>query len=165
MEGTYHHILVALDGSPGAKCALRHAVGLAGLSRARLTVVSVAHAAPTLGESMAANAGVQVPSEAGWLEDELRHAVAALPADQPVTSYLRFGAPGRRDPGRRRRAAGKPDRDGLAPAQPADERVAQGAALQPRAGARGAGRAGRRPRPAGLRGRCRLVRVLAAAGG
>jgi len=93
MEGTYHHILVALDGSPGAKCALRHAVGLAGLSRARLTVVSVAHAAPTLGESMAANAGVQVPSEAGWLEDELRHAVAALPADQPVTSYLRFGAP------------------------------------------------------------------------
>ncbi len=93
MEGTYRHVLVALDGSPGARCALRHAIGLAKLTRARLTVVSVAHSTPTLGESLAASAGVPVGSDAKWLEDELRHAIAALPADQPVTSYLRFGAP------------------------------------------------------------------------
>ncbi len=93
MDGTYRHIVVALDGSPGARCALRHAIGLARLSRARLSVVSVAHASPTLAESLAAGAGLAAQPEAGWLQDELRHAVAELPADQPVTSYLRFGAP------------------------------------------------------------------------
>ena len=87
----YRNVLVAIDGSPEGEVALRHAIGLARCTNARLTIVA---AAP-------------MPSTMGWTggyaaigRDELlrphvaalREAVDLVPDDIPVTTLLREGS-------------------------------------------------------------------------
>lgn len=88
---TYRSILVAVDGSRSSLAALRHAVGLARGHHARLSVVAVAPAHPTMTQTMAAMSGWAPEPPERWMAQELRKAVASLPADQPVTTYLRLG--------------------------------------------------------------------------
>lgn len=92
VPATYRRILVAVDGSGPALAALRHAAELARAHHARLSVVAVAPAHPTMTQTMAAMSGwVPEPPER-WMAQELRDAVATLPPDQPVTAYLRLGS-------------------------------------------------------------------------
>lgn len=93
--GCYRNILVAVDGSPDAAAALRHAASLARDQHAKLIVLTVA-------QPVAA----QVVSPAGVLPppidpDEtfsriLRDAVDDLPADVGVETQLTHGRPARR---------------------------------------------------------------------
>ncbi len=87
----YRNILVAIDGSPPAARALRHAGELAQALHARLTVMSVVPSIP----GYAYAAGVDVAAlerEAERQTDTgLREALASLPADVSVTSFLRHG--------------------------------------------------------------------------
>ena len=90
---SYRRILVAVDGSDPSKAALRHAVGLARTHHARLSVVAVAPAHPTMAQTMAAMSGWAPEPPERWMAQELRDAVASVPSDQPVTAHLRLGTP------------------------------------------------------------------------
>jgi nucleotide-binding universal stress UspA family protein len=93
--GCYRRILVALDGSPDAAAALRHAVSLARDQHAQLVVLTVMPAAPaqTVGPAGALPAPVDNERSFGRL---LREAVAALPDDVGVQTRLTQGRPARR---------------------------------------------------------------------
>ena len=83
----YHHILVALDGSPDADQALRHAVTLARDQNARLTLLTVA---PPL--SPAVGAGASPPPDLLDMHTKiLREATDWLPDDVGVTTRLERG--------------------------------------------------------------------------
>jgi nucleotide-binding universal stress UspA family protein len=93
--GCYRRILVAVDGSPDAEIALRHAATLARDQHARLILLTVVPPAPP---HMAAAAGAAVP--AGEVErayvTALRRAAEALPPDLSVETRVCQGPPARR---------------------------------------------------------------------
>lgn len=83
----YHQILVALDGSPDAEAALRHAVTLARDQNARLTLLTV-----TPLPSTAAGAGATQPPDLLDLHETiLRQANEWMPKDVGVTTHLERG--------------------------------------------------------------------------
>ncbi len=85
--GCYQQILVALDGSPDAEAALRHAVTLARDQNARLTLLSVAPPVAT-----PVGAGASAPPDLLDVHDRiLREATESLPADVGVTTRLERG--------------------------------------------------------------------------
>ena len=84
-------ILAAVDGSEPSLAALRHAAALARIHNSRLSVVAVAPAHPTVTQSMAAMSGWAPEPPERWMAKELRDAIDTLPADQPVTGYLKLG--------------------------------------------------------------------------
>jgi nucleotide-binding universal stress UspA family protein len=85
----YHRILVALDGSPDAEAALRHAATLARDQNARLTLLTVSPP-----PSAAAGAGATQPPDLLDLQGTiLREATAWLPEDIGVTTRLERGDP------------------------------------------------------------------------
>ncbi|HEX2392278.1 MAG TPA: universal stress protein [Solirubrobacterales bacterium] len=88
----YHNILVALDGSPDAEAALRHAVALALDQHARLTLVTVA---PLQGQAVGTGAAA-VPDPVEAHEKVLRQATDSLPRDVGVTTRLERGNPAER---------------------------------------------------------------------
>lgn len=85
----YRNILVALDGSPDADAALRHAVTLARDQNARLTLLSVVPRTP-----VPTGAGVAPPPDlTGDHDSLLREAVETVPDDVGVTTKLEHGDP------------------------------------------------------------------------
>lgn len=88
--GLYRNILVAVDGSPDAGAALRHAAALAGDQNALLTLLSVA---PNSGGT-AATAGANPDDPLAFYARILREAVATLPADAVVKTVLERGDAG-----------------------------------------------------------------------
>lgn len=85
----YHRILVALDGSPDADAALRHAGTLARDQNARLTLLTVAPPPAT-----AVGAGASQPPDLLDLQGTiLRDATDWLPDDIGVTTRLERGDP------------------------------------------------------------------------
>jgi nucleotide-binding universal stress UspA family protein len=84
---TYHHILVALDGSADSQTALRHAVTLAREQNAKLTLLTVVpHQATPVGP------GVAPPPETDESHSEIiRNALAVIPNDVGVTTRLEHG--------------------------------------------------------------------------
>ncbi len=81
----YHHILVALDGSPDAEAALHHAVTLARDQHARLTLLTVA---PPVATAVAA---APPPDLMDLHTKVLREAAASAPADVGITTRLERG--------------------------------------------------------------------------
>jgi len=90
----YRNILVAIDGSPTASRALDHAGELAQALHAKLTVMSVVPSVP--GYAYAAGVDVQALEREAEREvdDRVRNAVASLPGDITVNSFLRHGDAG-----------------------------------------------------------------------
>jgi nucleotide-binding universal stress UspA family protein len=85
----YRSILVALDGSPDAEAALRHAVTLARDQNARLTLLSVVPRQPH-----PAGAGVAPPPDMTEIHAGiLREARDLVPDDIGVTTKLEHGDP------------------------------------------------------------------------
>ena len=85
----YRSILVALDGSPDAAAALRHAVSLARDQNARLTLLSVVPRPP-----LPAGAGVAPPPDLTEVHAAILHeALETLPGDVGVTTKLDHGDP------------------------------------------------------------------------
>lgn len=87
--GIYRNILVAVDGSPDAGAALRHAAELARDQNARLTLLSVAPP-PT---STAGVGGAAPPDPLDLHAKMLREAVDTVPDDASVTTLLERGDP------------------------------------------------------------------------
>lgn len=85
----YHRILVALDGSPDAATALRHAVSLARDQNALLTLLSVA---PPPATPVAAGAS-SPPDLRDCHERILREATDQIPRDLGVQTRLERGKP------------------------------------------------------------------------
>jgi nucleotide-binding universal stress UspA family protein len=85
--GCYHQILVALDGSPDAEAALRHAVTLARDQNARLTLLTVA---PPVATPVGAAASAP-PDLIDVHSKILREATESLPEDIGVTTRLERG--------------------------------------------------------------------------
>jgi nucleotide-binding universal stress UspA family protein len=94
----FRRILVAFDGSPHAHAALAEAIELAQKDHGWLTVIAVV---PDPGLWL--GAATEVPVNLGGSPDEtteeyqraLDRAVQLVPADVPVTTLLRRGAPSR----------------------------------------------------------------------
>lgn len=85
----YHHILVAIDGSPDAEAALRHAASLARDQNARLTLLAVAGPGPA-----PVGPGTSVPADPVETHTALlRRAADSLPGDVGVTTRLEQGDP------------------------------------------------------------------------
>jgi nucleotide-binding universal stress UspA family protein len=82
----YRKILVAVDGSPDAEAALRHAVALAHDQNAPLTLLSVVPPPPK-----PVGAGVPPPHLTAFYGKTLREAVDSVPDDVGVTSRLEHG--------------------------------------------------------------------------
>jgi nucleotide-binding universal stress UspA family protein len=85
----YHRILVAIDGSPDADVALRHAVELARDQNARITLLTVA---PPVATPVSAATSAP-PDLLGFHAKLLREATDSLPADIGVTTRLERGNP------------------------------------------------------------------------
>jgi nucleotide-binding universal stress UspA family protein len=85
----YRNILVAIDGSPDAAAALRHAVSLAHDQNAPLTLLTVVPPPP----KPAGASGVPASQDLTELYVKiLREAVESVPDDVGVTSRLEHGA-------------------------------------------------------------------------
>src|SRR3954451_20414285 len=92
----FRRLLVAFDGSPHACRALAEAIELAQANHGRLTVIAVMP-----GPSMWLGAALEVPVNLGCLElspelefqGMLDRAAGSVPADVPVTTLLKRGAP------------------------------------------------------------------------
>src|SRR4051794_36623404 len=91
---TFHHVLVAVDGSPHADLALASAIALAQRDHARLTVMSVAVTIGAAAWSGAVSAPALQEEVDRGTEKVLRAAVDAVPDDLPVSSVLVRGHPG-----------------------------------------------------------------------
>jgi nucleotide-binding universal stress UspA family protein len=85
----YHRILVAIDGSPDAEAALRHAFSLARDQHALLTLLTVAPPPAT-----PIGAGASAPPDLHDFHKRiLREATDLVPADIGVTTRLERGNP------------------------------------------------------------------------
>jgi nucleotide-binding universal stress UspA family protein len=93
--GCYRTILAAVDGSPDAAAALRHAASLARDQHARLIVLTVAPAAPPQTVTPAGALPPPVDPEKTFARI-LREAVDTLPSDIGVQTRLARGRPARR---------------------------------------------------------------------
>jgi nucleotide-binding universal stress UspA family protein len=92
--GCYRTILVAIDGSPDAAAALRHATSLARDQHARLVLLTVVPSAPPpIGPAGALPAPVDHEAMFGQI---LREAVDSVPQDVGVESRLVHGRPAQR---------------------------------------------------------------------
>jgi nucleotide-binding universal stress UspA family protein len=91
MTSVYHKILVAFDGSPGARCALDHAVSLARDQCARLTLLTVIP--PRSGIGIAGGATCAAETVVGCYSEILHEAAASVPDDVGVTTLLVEGPP------------------------------------------------------------------------
>ena len=89
----YHHVLVALDDSPAAACALRHAVGIALDQHARLTLVTVVPSPPI----RVAAAGIAPVTLLAEMQAEasarLRALASSAPEQLSLTTVVREGEP------------------------------------------------------------------------
>jgi nucleotide-binding universal stress UspA family protein len=89
----YHRVLVALDDSPAAGLALRHAVGIARDQRARLTLLTVVPPPPI----RVAAAGIAPGALLAEMELEaatrLRALASEAPTDISLTTIIREGEP------------------------------------------------------------------------
>ena len=89
----YHHILVALDDSPAAASALRHAVGIALDQHARLTLATVVPSPPI----RVAAAGIAPVALLAEMQAEasarLRALAAGAPEELSLTTIVREGEP------------------------------------------------------------------------
>src|ERR1700747_1403706 len=87
MSSVYRHILVAVDGSPDADAAVRHAAALARDQNARLTLLT---AIPPLPATALLASGAAPPRSevVRHYADALRQATESLPADVSVTTLL-----------------------------------------------------------------------------
>jgi nucleotide-binding universal stress UspA family protein len=94
MSSVYRSILVAVDGSPDAEAALKHAASLARDQNARLTLLT---AIPPLPATALLASGAAPPrSEViRHYADTLRHATDSLPDDISVTTLLVEATPAR----------------------------------------------------------------------
>src|SRR3954453_23033739 len=94
MSSVYRHILVAVDGSPDADAAVRHAGELARDQNARLTLLT---AIPPLPATALLASGAAPPrSEViRHYADVLREAADSLPPDVSVTTLLVEASPAR----------------------------------------------------------------------
>lgn len=89
----FHNILVAVDGSPSAECALGKAIDLAAALRARLTIVSVAPPVPPFAYGATVDVAALQRASVRETDALLRQAVERVPAGVPVTRILRQGHP------------------------------------------------------------------------
>jgi nucleotide-binding universal stress UspA family protein len=94
MSSLYRSILVAVDGSPDAEAALRHAVDLARDQHARLTLLTAIPATPATA-MLASGAGPPRSEIVRYYADLLRAATESLPHDVSVTTLLIECAPSR----------------------------------------------------------------------
>jgi nucleotide-binding universal stress UspA family protein len=85
----YHRILVAIDGSPDAEAALRHAFSLARDQHALLTLLTVA---PQPASAIGVGASAP-PDMLDFHKRILREATDLVPADIGVTTRLERGNP------------------------------------------------------------------------
>jgi nucleotide-binding universal stress UspA family protein len=94
MSSVYRSILVAVDGSPDAEAALKHAAALARDQNARLTLLT---AIPPLPATALLASGAAPPrSEViRHYAETLRRATDSLPEDVSVTTLLVEGTPAR----------------------------------------------------------------------
>jgi nucleotide-binding universal stress UspA family protein len=93
--GCYRTILVAVDGSPDAAEALRHAASLARDQHAKLVVLTVVPAAPAQAVSPAGAVPAPIDPETTYAKI-LREAVDTLPPDVGVLTRLVRGRPAKR---------------------------------------------------------------------
>ena len=93
--GCYRTILVAIDGSPDAAAALRHATSLARDQHARLILLTVVPSGPppTIGPAGAVAAPIDTEAMFARI---LREAVESVPQDVGVESRLVHGRPAKR---------------------------------------------------------------------
>lgn len=94
MSSLYRSILVAVDGSPDAEAALRHAVELARDQHARLTLLTAIPATPATA-MLASGTGPPRNEIVRYYSDLLRAATESLPQDVGVTTVLIEGSPSR----------------------------------------------------------------------
>ncbi|HWK25026.1 MAG TPA: universal stress protein [Solirubrobacter sp.] len=94
MSSVYRNILVAVDGSPDADAALRHAAELARDQRARLTLVTAIPQLPATA-MLASGAAPPRTEVIRHYSEMLRVATATLPEDVGVTTLLVEGPPAR----------------------------------------------------------------------
>ncbi len=91
----YRNILLAFDASPDATLALEHAVAMAQVHRARLTIVAVVPPPPLLSwQAPGGTRGVH-DAEQSELAERLREAADRVPDDLSVTTQLLDGDPAR----------------------------------------------------------------------
>jgi nucleotide-binding universal stress UspA family protein len=91
----YRHVLLAFDGSPDADLALAHAVAMAQVYRARLTIVAVVPPPPLLAwQAPGGMRGIH-DEEQSELAEQLRKAADGVPDDLSVTTRLLDGDPAR----------------------------------------------------------------------
>src|SRR3954452_3060583 len=84
----YRHVLVAFDGSPDADLALAHAIALAQVYRARMTLMAVVAPPPLMAWQAPGGMRAVHESEQTELETRLRAAADGVPDDLPVTTRL-----------------------------------------------------------------------------
>jgi nucleotide-binding universal stress UspA family protein len=91
----YRNVLLAFDASPDAALALEHAVALAQVNRARLTIVAVVPPPPLLAwQAPGGMKGIHDSSQSE-LAELLREAADGVPDDLSVTTRLLDGDPAR----------------------------------------------------------------------
>jgi nucleotide-binding universal stress UspA family protein len=88
------NILVGFDGSPAARCALEHAVALARVGNAKLTVITVAPPVATYIALAGASSERMHAELEEWAASRLRTASELVPDDLPAHTIQRSGEVG-----------------------------------------------------------------------
>lgn len=91
----YRHVLVAFDASPEAELALAHAVAMAQVYRAKVTIVAVVPPPPLLAWQAPGGMRGLHEAELQELDKALRAAADGVPDDLSVTTQLLDGDPAR----------------------------------------------------------------------
>ena len=91
----YRHVLVAFDASPEAELALAHAVAMAQVYRAKVTIVAVVPPPPLLAWQAPGGMRGLHEAEQQELDKALRTAADGVPDDLSVTTQLLDGDPAR----------------------------------------------------------------------
>jgi nucleotide-binding universal stress UspA family protein len=91
----YRHVLVAFDASPEAELALAHAVAMAQVYRAKVTMVAVVPPPPMLAWQAPGGAQALHEAEQEELARALRAAAEGVPDDLSVTTRMVDGDPPR----------------------------------------------------------------------
>lgn len=91
----YRHVLVAFDASPEAELALAHAVAMAQVYHAKVTIVAVVPPPPLLAWQAPGGMRGMHEAEQEELDKALRKAADGVPDDLSVTTQLLDGDPAR----------------------------------------------------------------------